>query len=250
MKTLHDKIVLVTGGGRGIGRSISLRLAGMGATVGINYVSNADAAEQTLLAVREQGGEGFLSCFDVSDGGAVQQAVKEITESRGPVDILINNAGITRDGLMARMKDDDWDRVLDTNLKGAFTCSKAVMKGMMKKRWGRIINITSVIGFLGNAGQVNYAAAKAGLVGLTKSMARELAARNITVNCVAPGYIITDMTGMLNEESKDAILAQIPLAKLGIPEDVAAVVAYLASPESGYMTGQTLHINGGMYMGN
>lgn len=250
MKSLHDKIVLVTGGSRGIGRSICTRLADMGAAIAINYVSNAAAAEETLSAVRERGGRGFLTCFDVSDSEAVQQAVKDITEKHGAVDILINNAGITRDGLMARMKDDDWDSVLDTNLKGAFTCSKAVMKGMMKKRWGRIINITSVIGFLGNAGQVNYAAAKAGLVGLTKSMARELAARNITVNCVAPGYIVTDMTGKLNDEIKDAILAQIPLAKLGMPEDVAAAVAYLASPESGYMTGQTLHVNGGMYMGN
>jgi 3-oxoacyl-[acyl-carrier protein] reductase len=250
MKQLEEKIALVTGGSRGIGQSICLRLAEMGATVGINYVSNASAAEKTLSAVEGMGGKGFLTCFDVSDGEEVQQAVKDITDTRGPVDILVNNAGITRDGLMARMKDDDWDRVLNTNLKGAFTCSKAVMKGMMKKRWGRIINITSVIGFLGNAGQVNYAAAKAGLVGLTKSMARELAARNITVNCVAPGYIVTEMTEVLAEDIQEAIKAQIPLGSLGQPEDVAAAVAYLASAESGYMTGQTLHINGGMYMGN
>jgi len=250
MKLLDDKVALVTGGSRGIGQKICLRLAEMGAIVGINYVSNAAAAEKTLAAVEEQGGKGFLTCFDVSDGEAVQLAVKEITDTHGTVDILINNAGITRDGLMARMKDADWDSVLNTNLKGAFTCSKAVMKGMMKKRWGRIINITSVIGFLGNAGQVNYAAAKAGLVGLTKSMARELAARNITVNCVAPGYIVTDMTSDLAEDIQEAIKTQIPLGTLGQPEDVAAAVAYLASPESGYMTGQTLHINGGMYMGN
>jgi 3-oxoacyl-[acyl-carrier protein] reductase len=250
MRVLQDKIALISGGSRGIGRCTCIRLAAMGALVGINYVSNAEAAEQTLAAVREQGGEGFLACFDVADGTAVQDAVKNISEMHGPVDILVNNAGITRDGLMARMKDDDWDSVLTTNLKGAFTCSKAVMKGMMKKRWGRIINITSVIGFLGNAGQANYAAAKAGLVGLTKSMARELAARNITVNCVAPGYISTDMTGALAGEVREAIMAQIPLGTLGRPEDVAAAVAYVASPESGYMTGQTLHINGGMYMGN
>ncbi|MDW7771920.1 MAG: 3-oxoacyl-[acyl-carrier-protein] reductase [Desulfobulbaceae bacterium] len=250
MKVLEDKIALVTGGSRGIGREICMRLAGMGALVGINYVSNAAAAGETLAAVEELGGRGFLSGFDVSDGAAVQQAVKDIIETHGPVDILINNAGITRDGLMARMKEEDWDSVLDTNLKGAFTCSKAVMKGMMKKRWGRIINITSVIGFLGNAGQVNYASAKAGLVGLTRSMARELAARNITVNCVAPGYIVTEMTGILAEDVQEAIKAQIPLGVLGQPEDVAAAVAYIASPESGYMTGQTIHINGGMYMGN
>lgn len=250
MKLLADKIALVTGGSRGIGQEICIRLAAMGANVGINYVSNSAAAEQTLAAVEKNGGKGFLTCFDVSDSEAVAQAVKDITEAHGPVEILINNAGITRDGLMARMKDKDWDSVLNTNLKGAFTCSKAVMKGMMKKRWGRIVNITSVIGFLGNAGQVNYAAAKAGLVGLTKSMAREFASRNITVNCVAPGYIVTDMTSDLAEDIQDAIKAQVPLGTLGQPEDVAAAVAYLASPESGYVTGQTLHVNGGMYMGN
>ncbi len=250
MTLLNDKIVLVTGGSRGIGQNVCVRLAGMGATVGINYVSNSTAAEETLSCIQENGGKGFLSCFDVSDSSAVQEAVKDITSTHGSVDVLVNNAGITRDGLMARMKDSDWDSVLNTNLKGAFTCSKAVMKGMMKNRWGRIINITSVIGFLGNAGQVNYAAAKAGLVGLTKSMARELAGRSITVNCVAPGYIITDMTSELSEEIQDAIKAQIPLGTLGQPEDVAAAVAFLASPDSGYMTGQTLHVNGGMYMGN
>lgn len=250
MKVLDDKIVLVTGGSRGIGQQICLRLAEMGATVGINYVSNSAAAEQTLDTVKQNGGKGFMSCFDVSDSDSVGQAVKEITEAHGPVDILVNNAGITRDGLMARMKEADWDMVLETNLKGAFTCTKAVMKGMMKKRWGRIVNITSVIGFLGNAGQVNYAAAKAGLVGLTKSMARELAARNITVNCVAPGYIVTDMTADLSEDIQEAIKAQIPLGTLGQPEDISSAVAFLASPESGYITGQTLHVNGGMYMGN
>lgn len=250
MKILEDKTALVTGGSRGIGQKICTRLAGMGAVVGINYVSNAAAAEETLAMIKESGGEGFLAGFDVADPDTVQEAVKEITETRGTVDILVNNAGITRDGLMARMKDEDWDSVLNTNLKGTFTCSKAFMKGMMKKRWGRIINITSVIGFLGNAGQVNYAAAKAGMVGLTKSMARELAPRNITVNCVAPGYIVTEMTSVLADDIKDAIKAQIPLGTLGNPDDVAAAVAYLASPDSGYMTGQTLHVNGGMYMGN
>ncbi len=247
---LDSKVALVTGGSRGIGRQVSLRLAAMGARVGINYVSNASAAEQTLSEIKQSGGSAFLAPFDVSDSAAVQQAVKEITASQDSIDILVNNAGITRDGLMARMKDDDWDQVLNTNLKSAFICSKAAMKGMMKKRWGRIINMTSVIGFLGNAGQVNYAAAKAGMVGLTKSMAREFASRSITVNCVAPGYIVTDMTSDLSEDIQEAIKAQVPLGTLGQPEDVAAAVAFLASPESGYVTGQTLHVNGGMYMGN
>jgi len=248
--TVEGKIALVTGGSRGIGRAVCLRLAAMGMRVGINYVSNETAALDVLAAVQEAGGDGFLSCFDVADSGAVQAAVSEIGKSHGAVAVLVNNAGITRDGLMARMKEKDWDAVLDTNLKGAFNCSKAVLRAMMKQRWGRIINITSVIGFLGNGGQVNYAAAKAGLVGMTRSMAREFAPRQVTVNCVAPGYIVTDMTSGLGEEIQEAIRAQIPLGTLGQPEDVAAAVAYLASEESGYITGQVLHVNGGMYMGN
>ena len=248
--SLNGKIALVTGGSRGIGRAVCLQLAAQGATVGINYVSNSSAAEEVLAEITAQGGKGFVSGFDVADSTVVQKTIKAISSEQGGLDILVNNAGITRDGLMARMKDDDWDAVLNTNLKGAFTCSKAAMRGMMKKRWGRIINITSVIGFLGNAGQVNYASAKAGLVGLTKSMARELAGRQVTVNCVAPGYILTDMTGELSEDIQENIRAQIPLGSLGTPEDVAGAVAYLASEESGYMTGQTLHVNGGMYMGN
>jgi 3-oxoacyl-[acyl-carrier protein] reductase len=248
--SIADKTALVTGGSRGIGRAICLELASQGANVGINYVSNSTAADETLAAIKAAGGTGFSVGFDVADSKAVQSAVKEITAKQGSIDILVNNAGITRDGLMARMKDADWDDVLNTNLKGAFTCSKAVMRGMMKKRWGRIINITSVIGFLGNGGQVNYAAAKAGLVGLTKSMARELAARSVTVNCVAPGYIVTDMTRDLPENIQEMIKSQIPLGTLGTPEDVAAATGYLASSASSYMTGQTLHVNGGMYMGN
>lgn len=248
--SLDGKTALVTGGSRGIGRAICLQLAAQGATVGVNYVSNSAAADETLDAIVATGGKGFVVGFDVTDSAAVQKAIKDITADHGGVDILVNNAGITRDGLMARMKDADWDAVLDTNLKGAFTCSKAVMRGMMKKRWGRIINITSVIGFLGNSGQVNYAAAKAGLVGFSKSMARELAARQVTVNCVAPGYIVTDMTSDLPEDIQEMIKNQIPLGTLGTPEDVAAAAVYLASVESSYMTGQTLHVNGGMYMGN
>jgi 3-oxoacyl-[acyl-carrier protein] reductase len=248
--TLTRKIALVTGGSRGIGRAICLKLAAMGATVGINYIANPAAAEETLRQVESIGGTGFTVRFNVADAEAVQGSIKEIIANHGQIDILVNNAGITRDGLMARMKEDDWDSVLDTNLKGAFLCSKAVMRTMMKNRWGRIINVSSVVGFVGNSGQVNYGAAKAGLTGLTKSMARELAGRNITVNCVAPGYIVTDMTDGLTEVVQEALKAQIPMGVLGAPEDVAASVGFLASAESNYVTGQTLHVNGGMYMGH
>jgi len=247
---LEGKIALVTGGSRGIGRASCLRLAAMGCTVGVNYVANGSAAEETLAALQEQGGKGFLAQFDVADNKAVLETVKRISQEYGSPDILVNNAGITRDGLMARMKEEDWDGVLDTNLKGAFFCSKAVMRGMMKKRWGRIIHISSVVGFLGNGGQVNYSAAKAGLTGLTKAMARELAPRQVTVNAVAPGYIVTDMTRGLSDEVKEAIAAQVPLGTLGEPEDVAGCVAFLASEDGKYLTGQTLHVNGGMYMSN
>ncbi len=247
---LEKMIAVVTGGSRGIGRAICVKLASMGAIVGINYVSNPAAAEETLKQIEALGGKGFTVRFDVADGEAVHENFKEIIATHGQIDILINNAGITRDGLMARMKEDDWDSVLDTNLKGAFLCSKAVMRTMMKKRWGRIINVSSVVGFVGNSGQVNYGAAKAGLTGLTKSMARELAGRNITVNCVAPGYIVTDMTDGLTEDVQEALKAQIPLGILGTPEDVAASVGFLASTDSNYVTGQTLHVNGGMYMGH
>ncbi|MDR2550552.1 MAG: 3-oxoacyl-ACP reductase FabG [Desulfobulbus sp.] len=248
--TLDGKIALVTGGSRGIGRAISVRLAARGATVGVNYVANPAAAEETLRQIEAAGGKGFMVRFNVADAEAVQESIKEIVAAHGQVDILVNNAGITRDGLVARMKDEEWDSVLDTNLKGAFLCSKAVMRAMMKKRWGRIINISSVVGFVGNSGQVNYAAAKAGLTGLTKSLARELAGRNITVNSVAPGYIVTDMTDGLTEDVQEALKAQIPLGILGTPEDVAAAVAFLASSDGSYITGQTLHVNGGMYMGH
>lgn len=248
--SLEGKIALVTGGSRGIGRAICTKLASLGAVVGINYVANPAAAEETLSIIKEAGGQGFTVQFDIAQATSVQTAIKDIIGTHGGLDILVNNAGITRDGLLARMKEEHWDAVLDTNLKGAFNCSKAAMRPMLKKRWGRIINISSVIGFLGNSGQVNYGAAKAGLIGLTKSMARELAARNVTVNCVAPGYIITDMTEELDEEVRDAIKAQIPLERLGKAEDVAASVAFLAGSDADYMTGQTLHVNGGMYMGN
>ena len=178
----------------------------------------------------------------------MQSAFKQIVKDAGSIDILVNNAGITRDGLMARMKEGDWDAVLTTNLKGAFLCAKNVSKPMMKKKWGRIVNISSVVGYAGNAGQVNYASAKAGLNGLTKSMAREFASRNITVNCVAPGYIVTEMTEAMAEDAKAKMMAEIPMASLGTPEDVAGAVAYLVSDDARYVTGQTIHVNGGMYM--
>lgn len=246
--SLKGKIALVTGGSRGIGRAICQRISAMGAHVYVNYVSNPAAAEETKTLIQDAGGSGDIICFDVASGEQVAEAIKQIAAEAGSLDVLVNNAGITRDGLMARMKESDWDLVLDTNLKGAFLAAKAASRLMMKNRWGRIVNITSVIGFAGNAGQINYAAAKAGLVGLTKSMAREFASRNITVNGVAPGYIVTDMTTSLSEEIQEKIKAEIPLASLGAPEDVAGAVAYLLSEDGRYVTGQVLHVNGGMYM--
>ncbi len=246
--SLTGKVALVTGGGRGIGRAISILLASLGAKVVINYVSRSEPADQTVAQIEANGGQGQVVQFDVADFEQVQKACQEIVKQEGRLDILINNAGITRDGLLMKMKEESWDAVLDTNLKGVFNCVKAVSRTMMKQRWGRIVNITSVVGFAGNAGQVNYAAAKAGLVGLTKSVARELASRGITVNGVAPGYIETEMTSALSEEVTAKIKAEIPLGKLGRPEDVAASVAYLVSDAGDYVTGQVLHVNGGMYM--
>lgn len=246
--TLDGKVALVTGGSRGIGRAVAIRLAGMGALVYINYVSRPDAALETKELIQSAGGKAEVIGFDVAIGDAVQSGLDKIVADAGSIDILINNAGITRDGLIARMKELDWDMVLNTNLKGAFLCSKAAARYMMKKRWGRIVNITSVIGFAGNAGQANYAAAKAGLVGFSKSMAREYAARNITVNNVAPGYVITEMTEALPEKIQDKIKAEIPLGVFGTTDDIAGAVAYLVSEDGRYLTGQTLHVNGGMYM--
>ncbi len=248
MKTLDGKTALVTGGSRGIGRAVCLRLGSMGATVYINYVSRPEAAVETGKMIEVAGGTAKISGFDIADAPAVEAALKEITAEAGSIDILVNNAGITRDGLIARMKESDWDAVLDTNLKGAFLCAKAVAKGMMKKRWGRIVNISSVVGLSGNAGQVNYAAAKAGMIGMAKSMAREYASRNITVNCVAPGYIATEMTDALLPEVQAKLKNDIPLGSLGTVEDIAGAVAYLVGEDGGYITGQVIHVNGGMYM--
>lgn len=246
--SLEGKVAVVTGGSRGIGRAVCQRLANLGALVYINYVSRSEAAEETLKLIEDAGGKAKIIGFDVADGKAVQSAFKAIAKEAGTIDILVNNAGITRDGLMALMKEGDWDSVIDTNLKGAFLCAKAASRTMMKKKTGRIVNISSVSGFAGNAGQVNYAAAKAGLVGLTKSMAREYATRNITVNSVAPGYIETEMTDLLGEDVQEQIKSEIPLAVFGRCEDIAGAVAYLVSEDGGYITGQTLHVNGGMYM--
>ena len=247
--SLAGKVAVVTGGSRGIGRAICLRLAKMGAKVVINYVSRPEAAEETKAQVEALGSECVVLKFNVAITSEVQEAFKQITGECGRIDILVCNAGITRDGLLATMKEDDWDQVMAVNLKGAFNCIKAGCRPMMKQRWGRIIIITSVVGFAGNAGQANYSAAKAGLVGLTRSSARELASRSITVNCVAPGYIDTDMTSDLPETVKEKILSEIPLGVLGEPEDIAGAVAYLASEDGGYVTGQAIHVNGGMFMG-
>jgi len=246
---LTGKVAVVTGGSRGIGKAVCLRLARLGATVIINYVSRPDAAQQTADEVVKLGGKADLAQFNVADGAAVEAAFKKILEDHGRIDVLVNNAGITRDGLFMKMKEEDWDLVMDTNLKGAFNCIKAVNRPMMKQRAGSIINITSVIGFAGNAGQANYSAAKAGLVGLTRSLAKEMASRNITVNGVAPGYIDTDMTKDLPETVKEIILNEIPMKSMGTADDVAAAVAFLASDDARYITGQFIHVNGGMYMG-
>ena len=247
--SLAGKVAIVTGGSRGIGRTICLHLAELGAKVVINYVSRSEAAEETKTQVEAIGGECVLVKFDVSKTSEVQDAFKQITAECGRIDILVCNAGITRDGLLATMKEEAWDQVMDVNLKGAFNCIKAGCRPMMKQRWGRIIIITSVVGFAGNAGQVNYSAAKAGLVGLARSSARELSSRGITVNCVAPGYIDTDMTSELPEAVKEKILSEIPLGILGEPKDIAGAVTYLASEDARYVTGQVIHVNGGMFMG-
>ncbi|OUQ41214.1 3-oxoacyl-[acyl-carrier-protein] reductase [Gemmiger sp. An120] len=243
------KRALVTGGSRGIGRAVCLALASRGMRVAVNYAGNAAAAEEVVQACLQQGApDAFAVQADVSDAEQVRALVAAVSERWGGVDVLVNNAGITRDGLMMRMSEQDFDAVLATNLKGAFACMQAVMRPMMKQRWGRIVNLSSVVGLRGNLGQANYAASKAGLIGMSKSAAKELASRGITVNCVAPGFIETDMTAVLPESVRTALLGQIPLARLGAAEEVAAAVAFLASPEAAYITGQVLCVDGGMAM--
>lgn len=245
---LKGQRALVTGASRGIGKAIALALGAAGATV-VGTATTAAGAQSITDYLRGAGAQGGGMLLDVKSDANVESVLAEFEKTHGPVSILVNNAGITQDNLAMRMKDAEWDAVIDTNLKSVFRLSKAVLRGMMKARTGRIINITSVVGSSGNAGQVNYAAAKAGISGMTRSLAREIGSRGITVNCVAPGFIDTDMTKALSEEQRTALLQQIPLGKLGSPEDVAAAVAFLASPRAGYITGATLHVNGGMYMG-
>jgi len=245
-RSLEGKNALVTGGSRGIGRAISLRLAKMGASVFINFTSNKEAAGAVLSEIEAMGGKAFLCPFDVADKKAVKEAISAVIKEHGPIQVLVNNAGITRDGLLARMKEEDWDRVINVNLKGAFNCIQACAMAMMKSRWGRIINIGSVVGTMGNAGQANYSAAKAGLEGLTKTVAREMASRGITCNLVAPGFVETDMTAVLPEKIKTALLDQIPAGRMGRPEEIAGAAGYLVSEEASYITGHTLHVNGGL----
>jgi 3-oxoacyl-[acyl-carrier protein] reductase len=245
--TLQGKLALVTGATRGIGRAIALELGRQGATVvGTATTETGVAAIGGMLSQAGIKGAGML--LNVRDAAGCDALIEAMQKEHGDILILVNNAGITRDNLALRMKDAEWDEVIDTNLKAVFRLSRGVMRGMMKARWGRIINITSVVGASGNPGQANYAAAKAGVVGMTKSLARELGSRSITVNCVAPGFIDTDMTRALPEAQRTALLAQIPLGRLGAPEDIGAAVAYLASPAAAYVTGCVLHVNGGMYM--
>ncbi|MGM0630636.1 MAG: 3-oxoacyl-ACP reductase FabG [Pseudomonadota bacterium] len=244
MQNFENKVALVTGASRGIGKAIAETLASQGAKVIGTATSDKGAA--AISEYLGSNGEGLA--LDVTDSESLQQTIKDIEKKYGSIDILVNNAGITRDNLMMRMKDDEWDAVLNTNLSAVFKVCKAVVRGMMKRRNGRIINISSVVGTTGNPGQVNYCAAKAGLVGFSKAMAKEVAARGITVNCVAPGFIDTDMTKSLNDEQKQAIFDNIPAARLGEPKEIAAAVAFLASEGAAYITGETIHVNGGMAM--
>lgn len=246
--SLAGKIALVTGASRGIGRAIAIDLAQAGADVAINYSGNEEKARQVAAEVEALGRKALVVQANVADSTSVTEMISQVVDEFGRLDILVNNAGITKDNLVMRMKEEEWDAVIDVNLKGVFHCIKGVTRQMMKQRSGRIINISSVVGALGNAGQANYVAAKAGVIGLTKTMARELSTRNITVNAVAPGFIETDMTADLNEDMRSALLGQIPLGKLGKPEDISRVVRFLASDDSSYMTGQTLHVDGGMVM--
>lgn len=246
---LKEKVALVTGASSGIGKAIALALAKEGAIIAINYYpGNSADADEVVKYIQDMGGQAMAVAADISKATDVDEMVSKVISEMSKVDILVNNAGITRDTLIMRMKEEDWDAVLNTNLKGSFLCTKAVIRPMMKQRAGRIINIASVVGVTGNAGQANYSAAKAGLIGLTKTTAKELASRGITVNAVAPGFIATNMTDVLSEEVKENLLGVIPMGKLGQPEDIANAVVFLASDNAQYITGQTINVNGGMMM--
>ena len=248
MSGREPRTVIVTGGSRGIGRAICLAFAGEGARLFFNYHSADDAARETEALVADAGGEATGLQADVAAEADVAAFFKRVLETTGRVDVLVNNAGVTRDGLLVRMKTVDWDAVMDTNLKGAFLCCRAAAKPMMKQRGGRIINLSSVVAFAGNAGQTNYVASKAGVIGLTRAVARELASRGITANAVAPGFVETDMTAAVADKAREAMVSQIPLKRVGRPEDVAAAVIFLASKGAAYITGQVIHVSGGMYM--
>jgi 3-oxoacyl-[acyl-carrier protein] reductase len=247
MAELKDKVALVTGASRGIGKAVALRLASRGAFVIINYAQNETAARGVLAEIEDSGGRGQIRHFDVADTSLVQDEVGRIGEEFGGLHVLVNNAGITKDGLLVRMKEEDWDLVLSIDLKGVFNCTRAAAKIMMKQKYGRVINITSVVGEMGNAGQTNYSAAKAGIIGFTKASAKELGSRGITVNAVSPGFIETDMTRNLPENIKEKYVEGIPLGRFGTPEDVAKVVAFLASDDASYITGEVVRVNGGLY---
>lgn len=248
MSRFDGKSAIVTGASRGIGREIALQLGREGAKVAVNYSGSKEKAEEVVQLIQEAGGEAFAIQADVSNADSVKKLVDETIATFGSVDILVNNAGITKDNLLMRMKEDEWDDVIDINLKGVFLCTKGVTRQMMRQRSGKIVNVASIVGVSGNPGQANYVAAKAGVIGLTKTTAKELASRNIYVNAVAPGFITTEMTDALNEDVKEQMLATIPLAKLGKAEHVAKTVLFLLSDDADYITGQTIHVDGGMVM--
>ena len=246
MPELQDKVAVVTGGSRGIGRAIALALGGAGARVAVTCTQQREAAEEVVAALKDMGSEGRVYQFDVADFEAASRAFDQIVGDFGGLDILVSNAGVTRDQLLVRMKPAEWDVVLQTNLTGTFNCSRAAARTMLRQRSGRIINITSVAGLTGNPGQTNYAASKAGIVGFTKALAKELAPRNVTVNAVAPGFIETDMTQVLPDSQRQAVLQQIPAARFGVPEDVAACVLFLSSERAQYITGEVIRVSGGL----
>lgn len=248
MMKFEGKVALVTGASRGIGRAIALALAAQGADVAVNYAGSEAAAKEVAAEIEAMGRKAFVIQADIASTEASTAMVDAVVKEFGRIDVLVNNAGITRDGLLMRMKEEDWDAVITTNLKGVFNCTKAAIKYMMKQRFGSIVNISSIVGVMGNAGQANYCAAKAGVIGFTKATAKEVAARGIRVNAIAPGFIKTDMTSVLPEKVVEAMLAGIPLNRLGETEDIAKAVLFLASSDANYITGQTLHVDGGMVM--